>query len=517
MKYHPLAALLIAGTLAGARAETNPSQLDKKRINLLFIISDQFRFDAMSCAGNPVVKTPNLDRLASEGVRFATTYSGSPVCGPARATILSGCTIYHHGVVSNAEADGKGTGTGAIFPMKTFDQILAAEGYRCRYHGKWHTPRAQSDCYANFKDRVDKRLMFDPGYDELLESSGALRHEPVPGEVKMGKYSYVPNPMDSSFGKTGDLEKMGQPDYHGRLLLPAEYSETAFQAGYAIRSLQTLAGAGPFSLTCSIDKPHAPMLPTAPYSGMYPPSRMQPPESIKDPMENSPYVNANGRPRLPQYRDPERVKYFMSDYYGLIKEVDDWIGKILDALKASGQENNTLVIFTADHGEMLGAHGLREKNTFYEESVRVPLIMKLPGVLPAGKIVNTPVSQIDLYATILNYLKAGQNPSDGESLRRFIDKDDMEHIVVSEWASDNVPGYMIRWKNWKYLVARRSSSQSIDALYNLADDPHEMNNLIGRNPRKREVQATVKMLKDQLLAWLQANQSPYTQEIRERK
>ena len=137
---------------------------------------------------------------------------------------------------------------------------------------------------------------------------------------------------------------------------------------------------------------------------------------------------------MPQYADPEKIKYMTANYYAFVKEIDVWLGQILDKVDALGLADNTLIIFTSDHGEMLGAHGMREKNVFYEESVHVPLMIRFPGRIKRGTVVSEPVSHIDLHATITDYLGAGRHPSDGASLRRYIENETDENAyAVSEW------------------------------------------------------------------------------------
>ena len=165
------------------------------------------------------------------------------------------------------------------------------------------------------------------------------------------------------------------------------------------------------------------MIPSEPYYSMYDPDKMPIPSSIKDDMQNSPYINANGRNKLTVFADEEKLKYMISNYYGLITELDDWIGQIMKTLEDEGVAEHTMVIFTSDHGEMLGAHGMREKNVFYEESSHVPLIIKMPTEIKKESTVDGYVSNVDLFATIMDYLQIGNYKSDGESLRDLIEQE----------------------------------------------------------------------------------------------
>jgi len=176
------------------------------------------------------------------------------------------------------------------------------------------------------------------------------------------------------------------------------------------------------------------------------------------------------------------IQYFISEYYALVKEVDDWVGQILDKLDELGLTDNTLAIFTSDHGEMLGSHGMRGKFCFYEESSHVPMMIRFPGRIKPGTKVKAPVSNMDLFATILDYLDMPPHPSDSNSLRKLIkgavNEEDM--YVVTEWLSDlqGKPSHMVLKNGWKLMRPHPSAKKVKKALYNLNDDPHELKNLL---------------------------------------
>ena len=501
----------------------------KKPINFLFIMTDQQKWDALSRAGNKVLKTPNLDRLADEGAFFENAYSPCPVCGPARTTILTGCSIETTNVRTNYESYKKKTPTRC--PMKTFDEILIDKDYKSEYYGKWHSPIFRALKYTNPSSSpltaAGKNTKLGPSMGTYFNSY-LDKHVPK-RELKEGekydvfsKRPYLMDPIDKRYGLKPDKKFSGriiQPDCHGRLDVPLEHTQTAVQSKQTIDALKRLKDK-PFSLTCSFHFPHSPMVVPEPYYSMYPPEKMVAPKSIHDPMKNSPYKKANGREKYTEYRDKEKIKYMISNYYGLIKEIDDWVGKILKTLKECGLEKNTMVIFTSDHGEMLGAHGMREKNVFYEESAHIPLMMRLPGVIKPKTVIKNPVSQINLFATILDYLKAGTYPSDGHSMRKLIDGTEKKgwDFAISEWnwRGDTEPNFMVRTKDWKYICAHSAKSKVIDVLYNLKKDPHEMNNLIGRNPDRKKYKKQAEKIKKHLLSWLKSVKSPHYKGVKER-
>jgi len=469
-----------------------------RKKNLLFIMTDQQRYDALSIAGNTVLQTPNLDRLANGGTYFKNAYTPCSVCAPARSSILTGHTVENTGMKTNKRAyfyEEEG-----LMTMPTFDEILTKEGYHCEYYGKWHSQTSHTKIYKNPKsESKNGKSVFAHGGQKFVHLDYLDMHFPVrklkPGELydTMTKRPYTSDPLDKHHGMTdselkASKKKFPQCDMHGALQIPKEHTLTAFQAKETIAAIERLKDTT-FSITCSFHFPHAPMLPPEPYYSMYPANNMKPPVSINDDMENSPYKKTNGRLNNPEYADPEKIKFMISNYYGLVREIDDWVGKILDKLDELGLSENTLVIFTSDHGEMLGAHGMREKNVFYEESAHIPLMIRLPGEINSETTVDGYVSLVDLFPTILDYLNIEAHPSDGKSLRDLIEGTDSEHgkYVVTEWdyRGDISPNYMIIKDGWKLMIPYSKSSPVINAMYNLNADPYEMNNLIGKNPNSR--------------------------------
>jgi len=483
----------------------------QKRANLLFIMTDQQRSDALAIVGKyPFLKTPNLDRLAKEGVIFEKAYTQCAVCAPARGTLFTGCSVEYHGIYTNA------FDKLSSIPMKTFDEILVEKGYYAEYHGKFHSPDALKKCYTHFSDISD--------YKSFL--ANALPAPAAPGKGEQinpdFKQLYRMNPIDAFFdGKLKTTDEKGRPvkfvqtEYHGELLIPAKYTMTAFQANQAIDAINRAKSVGkPFSITCSFTFPHAPMLPAKPYAGMYAVDQMPVPASIKDDMKNNPYLDANGRLGKSEYSDPVKIRYMMADYFALVTEIDAYVGEILAALKQNGLDKNTLVIFTSDHGEMLGSHGMREKNVFLEESARIPLLIRFPQAIKAGARVSQPISNMNLFATILDYLGIDGQRSDGASLRPLIEsaKSDKFDFVVTEWnfrLNDLVPNYMIVKYGWKMFIPYSATSKVIDALYDLEKDPFEMNNLLGNNPDKVKYSAKANELKADLLKWLKVTHSSH--------
>jgi len=474
--------------LSGCSEGLQISSSTSVKPNLLFIMTDQQRFDALSYAGNKILHTPHMDRLAREGVWFENAYTQCAVCGPARAAMLTGYTVANNKVVTNKKAflpEEAG-----IMPMKTYDEILSENGYECEYYGKWHSPIFRAKSYNNPVTMAGiHKTELGPGHKEAyMQYLNPLYpdRELKEGELKdtLTDRPYIPYPLDKRFdlkkkGKDPNI-KVGQSDIHGVTKIPAKYHMPAFEAGEALHALEELKDK-PFSITCSFHHPHPPYLATEKYIKMYPPEKMVPPVSIDDDMADSPYLNMKKNTRK-DYSDPTKIRYFISEYYALVKEVDDQVGQLLDKLDELGLTDNTMVIFTSDHGEMLGSHGMKGKFCFYEESSHVPMMIRFPGRIKPGTKVKAPVSNMDLFATILDYLDMPDHPSDGSSLRGLIEGtvNEDDTYVVTEWLSDlqGKPSHMVLKGGWKLMRPDPSAKKAKMALYNLNDDPPELKNLL---------------------------------------
>lgn len=491
--------------------------------NLLFILVDQLRYDTLGCAGHPIIKTPHIDRLASQGTRMANCYAQAAVCGPSRASMLTGHSVASTGVLNHTFY---GDEYGHLMPQQTFDEVLHHAGYNAEYHGKWHCPLHRASVYQNPVQAAGiGETQYGPGLERSIQKymdQHVPKRDAVEGEqIDNGIYHrpYKMDPIDSRWGQspseriddgTPDGRQPVQPDNHGNIRVPDEHSITACEGRNAIDAITRLGKMDkPFTLHIDFWLPHTPVVVTDKYHGMYPPEDVALPESLNDPMDNTPYRGANGRESLTQYADPEKIRYFISNYYGVVAEVDDWVGKIMETLDNQGLADNTLIVFCSDHGEMLGAHGMREKNVFYEESAHVPMVVRFPGRVPAGQVRETAVSQIDLFATLLDYLDVDAPASHGQSWRSVIDgKENPDAGVITEWHFRDTahPNYMIRQGKWKYLTGNEATGKGIDCLYDLEADPHEMNNLIGKNPNAGRHKATVSRLRQTWSDWAESTQ-----------
>ncbi|MGB0371163.1 MAG: sulfatase-like hydrolase/transferase [Opitutales bacterium] len=500
------------------------SLFSQQKPNLLFIMTDQHRFDALSIAGNETVKTPNLDRIAKEGVFFENAYTANPVCVPARASFLTGLSPVASKVEGNGDYENPD-----IPRVPTFDSVLAENGYAAEYYGKWHTPYQFAECYDNkvkavgpIGNRIGAAQIRE--YQRWLYNKGVKPKEPGEGQLfsNRNQRPYTPIPLDVNYenAQQSTDEKMKirakQHYQYGRIDLPANVSYAAYTAEETLEALDRLAGK-PFTLTASFDPPHPPMILQEPYYSMYDPADIPVPECITDLMTDSPYKKKAAEPLQKRYRNAEHIQHMRSIYYGMITEVDDWVGKILDKLDTLGIAENTLIIFTADHGEMLGDHGMNSKVMFYEGAVHIPLLMRFPQEVSAGTVVSDPVSALDVFSTILDYMDMPIPPSNGISLRPFIEGNAPEHDVISYSLGRDVPNYMIRHQNLKLLLGQDANYRGVDALYDLEADPLEMRNpiLSPIAPEKNRAQAM--MMQERLVNWLKKHEPHKAEGIEQRK
>ncbi|RMD76073.1 MAG: DUF229 domain-containing protein, partial [Lentisphaerae bacterium] len=312
---------------------------------------------------------------------------------------------------------------------------------------------------------------------------------------------------------------LSQAGVFGCLQTSRNCSLAAFEGWEALEALKRMDPARPFSLTCSFGPPHPPYVAPDPYFSMYEPQRIKTPVSIHADESNSPHPPRKAvGPMGTNGRDPHKVREARAVYYAMITQVDEWVGKLLDTLEEKGVRDNTLVVFTSDHGDMMGDHGRFGKGNMFEGSVHIPLIMSLPGVIPAGRRIKTPVSHIDIAPTILDYLAMPTPKTDGRSLRPLIngERDDLD-FAVSFWGNTRIGGpFMICDGEWKLIVyapEKKSDKVPVNALYNLKNDPHEMNNLIGNNPKRKHYLPEAMRLKKRLETWMARRHDPYLRHL----
>ncbi|MDC0738926.1 sulfatase-like hydrolase/transferase [Cognatishimia sp. SS12] len=417
--------------------------------NTIFLLSDQHSPTALGCYGNSVVQTPNLDRLAARGTRFSAAYCNSPICVPARAAIATGRYVHQTGYWDNSR--------GYEGSVPSWGHRLAREGYSVESVGKLHF-RSEAD--PTGFDRQVVPMHIAEGGGALL---GLLRDDTAELK-KYREYHLEAGPGESSYTKYDRrITEEAIKWIHEKAANPSEKPWV-----------------GMLSLVC----PHPPLQCPEEFYALYPPEDL-----------DLPYLSTPGDwPEHPAFQthrtfqgcaepfSEDVVRRSMAAYYGLTSFLDHNIGLILKALEETGLLEDTRIIYSSDHGEADGKHGLWGKYNMYDHSVGVPLIMAGPDI-PAGRVEPTPVTHVDLYQTILSSVDAplyeDEAAMPGRSLFDVIDAPDPDRVAFSEYhaAAANSAIYMIRKGRYKFVYYVGLPNQLFDLVadpeerVDLADDP----------------------------------------------
>ncbi len=440
-----------------------------KPSNIVLIHSDQHRYDCVGANGHPLVRTPNLDRLASEGVNFSHAFCPIPLCMPTRASMLCGQWPTEHLQIAN-------TDTEAPRPLRaglpTFSQLLRDAGYHLGYVGKWHV---------------------DPERDPL----------------EFGFCEYVPEWHYARWRREAGLPDrprtnrwFGEVDPH----IEPEQSKLAWGADRLIGMLESCSEEdGPFFLRWDPSEPHLPNVLPEPYASMYPPGRIEPWSGFADTFEGKPYIQAQ------QLRTWGIADWTWDDwapivsrYLGEISLLDAQVGRVMDALDGLGLAQDTLLIYTADHGDMCGSHRMVDKHyVMYDDVVRVPLIATWPTSAPAGRVCDAFVSSaIDLASTFCE-LGGVAIPDTfrGQSLVPLLrgETSNGREDIFATYHGNQFGLYsqrMVRDRRWKYVW----NATAEDELYDLDSDPAELRNLATAPAASAELAR----LRRRLVEWMEA-------------
>jgi len=458
---------------AGVVAASLPSWIyscasGKKKPNILFIMSDDHAAHAISCYGSNINQTPHLDRLASEGMLFDNCFCTNGICAPSRASILTGKYNHLNGMLDNKlKFDGE---------QPTLPKLLKPEGYQTAMIGKWHLKS---------------------------EPTGFDYYKVVPGQ---GKYF---NPV---------------------FQVKDSWPETVEEKGYvtnvitdeAIRFMQTANSEQPFLLMCHHKAPHRPWKPDAKHWEQFKDREIPEPPTLFDNYEGKAEAVKNAEMTLEHHMHPMdtggltapenlkgkdlvrwRYQHYMRNYLACIASIDDNIGRILDFLKKSGLEENTIVVYTSDQGFFLGDHGWFDKRFMYEESLRMPLIIRYPEVVPRGQVNHDLILNVDFAPTFLDF--AGVDiPKNiqGESFRKIL-----RGRTPKNWRQ-SVYYHYYEYPAWHMVDAHygiRTQRYKLIHYYgytdeweffDLKEDPHEMDNRYNLP----EYQDRIRQLKEELYA-----------------
>ncbi len=376
-----------------------------KKPNIILFMCDQLRYDALGCYGNTQIHTPNIDRIALNGSTFDNHFVSNPVCSPSRCTVLTGRYPKNHGTRDNG------------IPLRdeeiTFPQVLRDNGYLTAAIGKMHITTQFMPKEDEQDDWPEDRYGFDVihttcdcktgEYLNWLKEESSIDYE----EVKM----QGERKMKEDKASAADKDTSGPPQVYESNINP-EYHQSHWIADRTIDLINDSTPDTPFFAFCSFVDPHHPFDPPKPYSEMYDPEKLDEPMIFENELEDKPphfqkarsghgFSNEKYDYRKLSIDEWKKVK---AAYYGMITLIDDNIGRILDAIEKKGIENDTLILFTNDHGELLGDHGLLFKGPFhYDCLIKAPMIIKWPGVVPKGSRYSQVTEHVDIMPTILEY------------------------------------------------------------------------------------------------------------------
>lgn len=502
------------------------SAMTGKAKNILFIMFDQLRWDYLSCAGHPHLKTPHLDRLAGKGVRFTRAYVQSPVCGAARMSYYTGRYAHSHGAQWNG------------YPLKvgemTMGDHLRKLGMDCWLIGKTHmaVDNEGMNRLGIARDGIIGARVSECGFDVHIRDDGlwpegpdgAFDEKRSPYNEFLKSKGYASdNPWNdhanSSIDETGEFASGWLTQHADKPAnIKEEDSETPWLTSEAIRFMESQSGDTPWLAHLSYIKPHWPYIVPAPYHDMYGHNQILPP--VRSPVEQE-----NPHPVLHQFQNTSIGKSFHRDevrnkvipaYMGLIKQCDDQMGRLFAYLEDSGRMDDTLIVVTSDHGDYLGDHWMGEKDFFHECSVKVPLIIYDPSAEAdgtRGTTCDALVEGIDLAATFIE-AAGGDVPKhivEGRSLMPFLHggkPEEWRDFAVSEYDFSVMPMaeklglaprdcrlFMVADKRWKFVHSEGPGHRPI--LFDMENDPNEFVDL-GDDPAHQYI---IEMMYERLGKW----------------
>lgn len=436
--------------------------------NILFIYSDQHRFDSVGVNGHPLVQTPTMDRLAAEGANFTQAYTPIPMCVPARCCLLSGQWPTRHGVIFNFD----GETFNRLDPnVQSMPGAIQRAGYHTVHIGRWHV-------------------------------------DPQRTPVDFGAHDYIPSWRYGKWRKAqglspapGDQGWRGQTDPH----VTPEQSFLGWSADRVIEWMERTQQYGdPFFIRWQMAEPHLACRPPEPYASMYNPADIEPWVGFADSLESKPHIQRQMRATWGvEGMSWEDWAPVVGRYLGVISLLDAQMGRVLAALERLGIADNTLVIYSADHGDMCGSHGMVDKHyIMYDDVVRVPLMMRWPGHIAPGTVIDDFVSNAIDFPPTLVEAAGGEAPEtfQGQSLLSVVQGEgglDREDIF-SCYSGNQFGSFtqrMVRDRRYKYVW----NAVAEDEFYDLDTDPGELQN----RARDNAYAEHITRLRQRLVAWME--------------
>lgn len=468
------------------------AQAGEPRPNVLVIMTDQHRRNYMTAAGNSIVPTPNIDRIAARGVRFTNAFCPYPVCAASRSCLLTGLHAHSTGVINNTD----------LLPWNTptVAHHFADQGYHTGLIGKMHFNDGHTHGFQYFLGFNDWFMYLGPQMQGYADEIANHPIGPHFFDTVDDDGSGLPE-LPSVWGKkrpwAGHVKRMGVPSE----LSPDDQFD-AFVARESTRFLERYGGREPFFLVASFLKPHPPLHPPEPWADKYPVANMNLPP-LGDVTQYPKWI----RRRIQNFQrlGPERLREHRAGYLGNLAYVDTCVGELYRSLERLKLVENTVVVYTADHGEMDGDHGLYQKFCLFDPSVGVPLIVSQPGKLPENKTCETPVGYFGIFPTVAEL--TGTPAPRGIEARSFANqvRDPSARgpeAVFSEYNLRSATDcYMVRTSRHKYVY----NHGDIPELYDLEADPGETRNRASESSFAR----VRNELHERLMAWYDPARNPY--------
>lgn len=504
---------IIVLLMVGCQFKTDTRAVDLVTPNILIIMCDQLNPKALGCYGGPVT-TPNIDKLASEGVIFNNAVCPYPVCSPSRASMYLGKYPHEHGIAHNVmkidypAIPSPETEEGISDADTTVIKLLHQQGYETHHYGKWHLTE---EPVSYLPDHFHEHHQYAIEMRRVFNSVSQL-----PREKWMWWYGWA-LPVIVSPAYTDALASASREfldGYYsefltkiGRLDLPIE---TNFDVRVTDKTVEALNNTGrePFFIVGSFNYPHDPNVVPSPYYEMYDPDNIELPVNYNS---RDPFFEEDWGRIVVDNIGEEGVREFLRIYYASVHLIDDQVGRILEALEDTGKKDNTIVVFTADHGDMMAKQGMIWKSTraFYNDIMKVPLIISFPAKLKPDRT-NVPINLADLAPTLLSLTNQEIPPSmTGIDYSEFLlDTENVtppQEYVLCERIQSNQehtrdrmnagPGsFAIMSASWKYI----RYPDDHEFLYHLSEDPEEMNNLAENDTYADKLKEMRMALKDKL-------------------
>ncbi len=447
--------------------------------NVLFITADQFRADALGCYGSEVCQTPNYDRIAGEGVRFSRAFASNPICVPARATMTTGRPSHKATGIKDNEGrirDGQ----------PKIAELFNAAGYETYAMGKLH--------YLPYEA---PRLVHGFKHWELTESGRLMRQSAANG-WDIGTEEYYDYLKAVGFENMYRAHGVGNNDVRAAVSpLPAEHCVDHWVGDRSIHYLEKhlaeRAGT-PFFMWTSFPKPHSPFDPPEPWHRKYDPREVPAPFGSPELLaDRNPELRARPMRYAWDLLSPQQIQQARAHYFGLVSFQDAQVGRLLGFLQERGLLEDTVILFLADHGELLGDFGCFFKSCFMAGAEHIPLLVRAPGPVPAGAVRDVPVGTEDVLPTLCE-LAGIDVPDgiDGKSLvRAAAEGTPVREVYIAQ--TGDAPGqcYMATDGRWKYCYSEMDATEE---LYDMENDPAELTNLAAepsQASRKSELRGAV--------------------------